>query len=218
MKTSDKILIGLIVALFTVPFLFAYTIKGKIKRGEYTVEKFEQQEKNVDNHSGSFGAFKAVKVIGPGPELLRCYLKQSNQMKYEYNNYWKQNVEIVNTNDTLVITYKPTGKEMHDLFIKLSLPDFNTLTVDGATVLLDSVGTSGNLNVTLKNNGIIRDETKGRDQQVQVGQTQAKKEPIALLEVNDKASNSDVKSPSIKIPHTDLDIREILLYPLLERI
>lgn len=216
MKTSDKILIGLIVILFTVPFLFAYTIKTKIKKGEYTIEKSEKI-KNVDYYSGTFTAFKVVKVIGPGPNNLRCRFKLSGDMKYEYNNYWKEKIQVFNSNDTLVIRYQPSGKELHDQLVNIKLPTFNTLIVDGASVVLDSVGTNSNLNVTLKNGGTLSDGTERRFDGAKAKKATVPIKPVPASAKPEQLEAANIKEADVNLdPGLDLglDLRGMILYRL----
>src|SRR5438128_12559941 len=102
MKTSNKILLGLLVVVFTVPFLLASYLKSKMKKGEYTVEKYENSGNKENIRSGSFTAFKVVKVVAPVPDLLTCHLKQSVNMNYSYyNDNSKDSVMVFTNNDTL---------------------------------------------------------------------------------------------------------------------
>jgi len=220
MKTSNNILIASIVVVFAVPFLFAYSIKSKMKKGEYTVEK-QDQPKNADRYSGTFTAFKVVKVVGPGAEHLRCNLKVSNEMKYSYNNYWKQKIEVVNSNDTLVIKYQPVNQQLHDQVVYINLPAFNTLIVDGASVTIDSLGTDSNLNITLKNGAVVRDGTKSRGETVRVKQPASEKnENIAQSTKAVKAKSQQLHAATFKGTDLELstDIRDTLIYRLIYRI
>lgn len=159
------------VIVFTVPFLLASSLKSKIKKGEYTVQKNENI-RSGDMRSGSFTAFKVVKVLAPGPDFFTCHLKLSDNMNYRYyNDGSKDSVMVFNSNDTLYINYvdgqrktdQNDKRNFNTIEVNVNLPVFNNLVVDGAVVIIDSLPASmGNLSVTLKNNGVIRDGSENR--------------------------------------------------------
>lgn len=234
MKTSNKILLGLLIVVFTLPFLLASSLKSKIEKGEYTVEKNENETNGGSMHSGSFTAYKVVKVVAPRPELLTCHLKLSDKMDYRYyNGDSKDSIMVFTSNDTLYIKYtiaKVTGeknesREYNSFMINVNLPAFNNLVVDGAVVGIDSLpASSDNISVTLKNRGVIKDASKNREEE------SAKVSPAADVK-NDKVSKSlkaqasidsdkrkRVAAKNIHAEILDLDIRDLLIFGFLYRI
>jgi hypothetical protein len=174
MKTSNKILIGLLIVIFAVPLLVSFSLKSKIDKGEYTIEKYENMSTG-SMRSGSFTAFKVVKVMAPHPHLLTCHLKFSDTSNYSfYKENGKDSIIVFNSNDTLYVEYS-AGEEVsgsnersdnQHLEIHVDLPAFNNIVVDGAIVIIDSVpATAGNLSVTLRNNGEIKDGSQGEDEE-----------------------------------------------------
>jgi hypothetical protein len=234
MKTSNKILLGLLVIVFTVPFLLASSLKSKMKKGEYTVQKNENT-RSGDMHSGSFTAFKVVKVLAPGPDFLSCHLKLSQDMNYRYYNDGKDSVKVFTSNDTLYINYvegqrktdQNDRRNFNNIEINVNLPAFNNLVVDGAVVIIDSLPASpGNLSVTLKNNGVIKDGSENR-----AGES-AKVSPVENIETEglqasetheaEVSGASDIRKPgkvqNARLELLDRDMRDLLIYGLLFRI
>ncbi|MDB5247262.1 MAG: hypothetical protein JWQ40_1656 [Segetibacter sp.] len=233
MKTSNKILTGLIVVVFTVPLLLAYSLKSKMKKGEYTVKKNDDSRNEGNMRSGSFTAFKVVKVVAPNPEFLTCHFKQSDNMNYKYYNYQRKDSVIVFTsNDTLYIQYlkekastngNESGRYNH-FEIDVNLPAFSNLVVDGAVVVLDSAS-SANLSVSLKNNGEIKDGGEKREEDgAKASRARNNNYPVVNVTTADKTIvRSGDKGNVVSARNTsstllDLDIKELLIYGLLYRI
>ena len=232
MKRSNKILTGLLVVVFAVPLLLAATLKGKIKDNVYTVEKSKYyHEENLV--SGSFTAYKVVKVIAPRPQLLRCILTASDKMNFTYNKETaKESVMVFTKNDTLFVQYNNTTTQAeknsdrnwnNELTVKVNLPTLNSLVVDGAVVIVDSFhAASGNMSVVIKNRGELKDGSKrNADEDVSKATPVNKAENInvakttkvenASFNVSDKKFEA-VKNAKVKTPK--YDVRELLLYRL----
>jgi hypothetical protein len=231
MKTSNKILIGLLVFIFTVPLLLAYSLKSKVAKGEYTIES-KNKGKDKLWRSGSIQPFKVVKVVGPHPENLHCKLKLSNKMDYKFYNETPDSVRVFNSGDTLYIqcTSTLTPEELHDadgVVVDLNVPAFNSIIVDGASVVLDSLTSdTANLNVILKNKGVIRDGTKKPKPATDktTSHVAVKKDRVAHVaglnnvDVTDRNTAGKIKQISkMKIDLLDIDIKDLLLYRLLCR-
>ena len=171
MRTSNKILLGLLILVFTVPFMLALTLSKKIKKGEYTVVQNENIE-NGELVKGNFASGKVVKVIAPGPEFLEVKLTATPETKYSY--YRRNDADsfaITNINDTIVMQYIGKTKDAKNdergwgdrMIIRVNLPVVNTVVVDGAIVILDSFpSTDNNMSVIIRNRGELKDG--GRNQ------------------------------------------------------
>lgn len=228
MKTSNKILLCLVVIIFTVPFLLAASLKSKMKKGEYTVVKNENT-RSGNTHSGSFTAFKVVKVVAPGPDFLICHLKLSDNMNYKYNlNTKEDSIIIFTSNDTLLIKYVTKKvitdqieiREYNGTAIYVNLPAFNNLVVDGAVVVIDSLpASSGNLSVILKNKGEIKDGSENREKQSlkeSPAVSMQKEKTLQASEIyeakiaskNEKLSMETIQNPGLEI--LDWDIKHLL--------
>jgi len=239
MRTSNKILLGLLVVVFTVPLLLAASLKSKVAKGEYTVEKFENA-RNERLVSGSFQSFKVVKVVAPKTDLLTCRFRASDKMDYNYYKQDKKDSVTVSTiNDTLVITYIPyeIAKEENkdenrdwerSYVVNVNLPALNNLIVDGAVVIIDSFPASpNNISVILKNKGEVKEGGNSKNERVErsVGVNNLKNKktlPAAQTEKADVPADADkadfamFKSSQIEMP--ELDIKELLVYNLFNRI
>lgn len=230
MKTSNKILLGLIAVVFTVPLLLAAALQSKIKKGDYTVEKYDNAQPQKFT-SGSFTAANVVKVIAPNPDLLTCHLKVTDTMSY---NYYKgdsnDSVKVFTGNDTLYVMYiagqKKANKNENSnnghLEINVNLPAFNNVIVDGAEVILDSLAaSSGTLSVTLKNKGVIKDGSENSEKNVSKASPAAVIKKDQIVPVSKTAKGKATKDSDIadkKIVNESLaaiDIREYIIYRFL---
>lgn len=223
------------VIVFTVPFLLASSLKSKMKKGEYTVQKNENI-RSGDMRSGSFTAFKVVKVLAPGPDFFTCHLKLSDDMNYRYfNDGSKDSVKVFTSNDTLYINYgdghrktdQNERRNFNNIELNVNLPAFNNLVVDGAVVIIDSLPASlGNLSVTLKNNGVIKDGSENRaGESAKVSPVESiEKEGLRALETHEAevSGATDIrKSDKVQNARLELlnpDMRDLLIYGLLFRI
>ena len=231
MKTSNKILLGMVIVVFTVPLLLAAALQSKIKKGIYTVEKNDNSSPEKIS-SGSFTAAKVVKIVAPNPDLLTCHLKPADTMSYSYyKGESNDSVKVFTSSDTLYIMYidmqkKTTknGNSNNDNFeINVNLPAFNNVIVDGAQVILDSFAASaGTLSVTLKNKGVIKDGSENKEKSVSKELPAAvikKEHPVPVSAVFRQAAatgNSNIANKRISDKEVvTVDIREYLLYRFL---
>lgn len=167
MKTSNKILIGLVITIFAVPLLLAATLKSKMNKGIYTVEKNYAPGNMGDIRKGTFTTFNVVKVIAPRPEMLVCNLHQSDKMDFTYSSDGtSDSLAVYTQNDTLYIQYlsQPEKEDQQGqrgfgkIVANINLPLFNRLMVDGAVVVMESSFTdSDSLSVSLKNKAVIKE-------------------------------------------------------------
>lgn len=228
MRTSNKILFGLLVVVFTVPLLLATSLKSKINKGEYIVKNYGN-EAPQRLRSGSFTAFKVVKVVAPNPEYLRCYLNVSDKMNYTYNSY--ENTDSVNVytrNDTLYVQYyvdeaKAGVERQHErLDVRLDLPAFNNIVADGAEVIIVSPASTGSLSVTLQNDGSIRNDSKsdkGPTSQVMPVESTNEEETVqmALVEDDNEFDNEEDSSEADTFEATGWNFKDLLISRVLTR-
>jgi hypothetical protein len=228
MKTSNKILLGLLVVVFAVPLLLAASLKSKIKNGIYTVEKRENY-RNLKVTNGSFASFKVVKVISPNPKFLRCFLKASNEMNFNYTKENGRDSVLVSTiNDTLVIRYisldtkeeKDSERDWNNsIAVKVNLPAFNNLVVDGAVVIIDSFpASSNNMSLVIKNRGELKDASSkevNKDEDISKTTVPVKTEKRSYYNAIDKKVEV---ARNIQVKAMQLDVKELLVYGLISRI
>ncbi|MBA2499392.1 MAG: hypothetical protein H0V30_06665 [Chitinophagaceae bacterium] len=236
MKTSNKILIGLLITIFAVPFLIAASLKSKINNDIFTVEKNYVPGDLGMAHKGTFTEFKFVKVIAPRPEMLTCHLKQSEKMDYQYfNDGSSDSLAVYTTNDTLYIQYisqhdksdQHEGMGFGKIVVEVNLPVFDHLTVDGAEVIIASNSeVPGILSVLLKNYGSIKhadsdknklgDHASPTSRQKETGPKNEIYKGNEDIKSNESASVETLKNASLKI--ANLKMREVLVYHLLNKI
>ena|SRR5215218_5255738 len=230
MRTSNKILIGLLVVVFSVPFLLATTLKGKMNKGEYTIVKNDNRS-GGNTRSGAFTAFKVVKVVAPAPGILTCHLKLSTDMNYKYYQPSKEDsVTVFTANDTLFIKYlhvNTNAEERRDYSrtsIRVNLPVLNSLVVDGAVVIIDSLpGSLGNLSVTLKNRGVIQDGSENREGEIireSPGANSKKVKAVELPAIAKVESTSQIRKKEIETSALlpGMNFMDLLMFSLLCRI
>ena len=228
MKTSNKILIGLIVIVFTVPFLLAASLKSKMEKGEYTVEKYNNNMNGGKMMKGSFTAYKVVKVIAPNAGSLTCNLHHSEIMEYQYYAVpGEDNLNISTSNDTLYIRYvaKP-GRALEEnghLQINVSLPACNSLVVDGAVVIIDPLITSpGSFSVHLQNGGTIKDLNKkeDKDETADAGIKEVETpEALKVVEARSLSTEAQLeKLQNTRVETPKAETEDLLIYSLLYKI
>lgn len=234
MKTSNKILLGLLVVVLSVPLMMAATLGGKMKDGKYTVEKFKYF-RDVQVTKGSIAPFKAVKVISPKAQYLRCQLHASNEMNFNYSKEaGMDSVLVYNSNDTLFIQYTSLSNENENknyrnwnnpIVVNLNIPAINTLIVDGAVVIIDSFPTSPAINVSIKNKGEIKDGSKkniGTEEHEDAGISkvrQVKKEKdLHVVEIKKAEPVKKIEVIQDVKKEIQLDVKELLLYEKINRI
>lgn len=203
MKTSNTILLSLLVIIFAIPLLLAFSLKRKVQKGEYTLVKHQRNGHEESVQSGAIEAFKVISVVSPAPELLTCHLKHAADMNYSYNKQpGEDSISVFTTNDTLFVNYvrKDKSNDHNNLAIHINIHSFNNLVIDGAVVVLDSLPESStNLTVTLKNKGVIKDGTE------------KKKEPA------DKKSSATPARQDKRVAKTsmNLSVKDMLIFHLL---
>lgn len=156
MKTSNKILAGFFIVIFLVPIFMLMSFNSKIKKGQFTVVKQEIYE-GADFRSGSFGAYKVVKIMAPSGRILKCNLQYADSLYYSYNKMETQDsVMVYNAADTVFIKYvnpNTTTQENSTIHLNLKLPAMQNLVVENAEVTLDSMGAGANKDIAIEVHG-----------------------------------------------------------------
>lgn len=232
MRTSNKILLGLLILVFTVPFMLAASLSSKIKKGEFRVVENEKMKKG-DLVKGQFLAGKVVKVIAPAPEFLEVKLRAGTQTNFSYyKRYDVDSFTVTNTGDTIVMQYVGKTKDAFNdertwgerMMIQAELPLVNSVIVDGAIVILDSFPTpDNNLSVVIKNGGELKARSKKGEPVSKANfetPAKAKEATIAKAEVGSKLSLVDkiMKLKSAGAAQVELNIKEQLLEVLIKGI
>lgn len=161
MKTSNQILIGLVVLIFTIPIVSAFAIKAKVTKGQFSEQKFSDKAAAAVRF-GTFAAYKAIVVKAPAGSHLACTLIKAEKPEYTYRtNQQQDSVGVTTINDTLYISYlgkKLENEQQPSISIDVYLPTVETLIVDGASVTLKQLqAEKAPIAVYIKNGGEIRD-------------------------------------------------------------
>ena len=170
MNTSTKIILGLIIAVIVTPVLLAMSLKSKQKNKEFTTGTYRYM-RNETTQKGQFGPYKHIQIVGPqdleveGDEgnALNCLIYKSDQPGYEYVQYESDDSATVYVqNDTLFVKYvphiDPTSKEKRrpsEIQVKLHLPTLENISINAASVMVDSAISIENIRLKLMNSGSI---------------------------------------------------------------
>jgi hypothetical protein len=146
MKTSVKILLGLVLVIFMIPtvFLMALNYGAKGKNGkDFAPNRTEETSWNrID-----LGPSRYIKIASPSQEVLECKLIPTDKPHYMVSPYGQggnDSVSIRQQSDTLFVTYIDVldGVESNSIRyhrnIELFVGDWQQLEINGATVTLDS--------------------------------------------------------------------------------
>ncbi|MCH5689761.1 hypothetical protein LWM68_39380 [Niabella sp. W65] len=110
MKTSNKLLILLLVLVFSLPLVLMMSFKAAIKNEHYIVKNSNGYD-NVP--AGALQPFKFIKIEGSiRNEMLKCNIKYGETNRYKWINYSSEQHGdssrlISYKGDTLVIHYQP---------------------------------------------------------------------------------------------------------------
>lgn len=230
MKTSNKILIGLVITIFAVPLLLAATLKSKMNKGIYTVEKNYVPGNRGDVRKGTFTTFKVVKVIAPRPEMLVCNLHQSDKMDFTYSNDGtSDSLAVYTQNDTLYIQYlaQPEREDQQErrgfgkIVANINLPIFNRLMVDGAMVIMEaSLTDSDSLSVSLKNNAVIKEGNAKKENTPPppIEEEKMKEKEVSQINIEELESEGNsigvLKNASIQL--IDFSVKDVLVNHLIK--
>ncbi|MCH5600359.1 hypothetical protein [Niabella ginsengisoli] len=152
MKNSNKLLILLIVLVFSIPLIMVMGFKTAIKENRYVVKNRFGVE---DIAFKSLKPFKVVKLYG-GPVInqLRCNIKNGKEYAYKFVNYNSNQYEdgrsdscsIHFIKDTLVIMYKVKTDEAYKaenyyngVELDLIIPEGVPVIAEGAKVVINTI-------------------------------------------------------------------------------
>lgn len=147
MKTSNKLLTGLLIAVFIIPIGMVMAFNQMIKKGDYKVVHNKNYTK-----TGKTGDYSAVKISVPAfkntdsRKVLICHLHSAREGHYTFRRFnIMDSISVSNKRDTLFIKYvvKPhphsTPTYIAYYNIDLYLPDMKNIIVHRATLQMDSI-------------------------------------------------------------------------------
>lgn len=184
MRTSNKLLLGFLMAVFLLPLCTFFVLKGVVKEGKYAVKYYSSDD--YYQRGTLTGKYKAIKIIGAtGHDLqiadaanhvtatggLQCTIHYSDSAYYNYYDHndayngvtIKDSISLSVIGDTLVVqrfiidTSKGASLNYYTSItrmVDLYLPSFQNITVSNAIAQLDSSKTE-NLTVYLNNNASL---------------------------------------------------------------
>ncbi|MES2645629.1 MAG: hypothetical protein V4717_02050 [Bacteroidota bacterium] len=140
MKTSIKILLGLLLTIFMIPTIFLMAFGYKIKKAGYKPYDEAAMWKRVDIGPGRF-----IKISAPDKEVLECKLVLSDKphyMVWPHGTGGDDSVAIDMKNDTLFISYVDIKSNDNDnryrKSVEIFVSDWQQLQADGASIVIDS--------------------------------------------------------------------------------
>jgi hypothetical protein len=141
MKTSIKILLGLLLTIFMIPTIYLMAVGYKVRKAGYKPYDEAAIWKRVDIGPGRF-----IKVSSPDKEVLECKLVFSDKphyMVWPYGTGGDDSVTIHQQNDTLFISYADinSGSGENNRYrksVEVFVSDWQQLQVEGANIIIDS--------------------------------------------------------------------------------
>lgn len=157
MKTSNKILLGLVSVLVLLPVLMLVGFKNKIANKDFTVETFWWMSNSKKDYALQPARF--IKLQTPDSIDLKCQLFYGASDHYKLNGYDdNDSLAVVQIADTLVFRLIPgpfdaNNNERSELSFNLYMPAYHRILADGAQLSIDSLNLSDTLHIALVNKG-----------------------------------------------------------------
>jgi hypothetical protein len=169
MKTSNKLLILLLVLLFLIPLMTVMGFKAAIKNNQYVVKN--TYGNNVSDFK-DLRPFKVIKMDGDSRDkLLKCNIRYGDKYGYKFNNYDPQRLEegrsdscnVGLAGDTLVVSYGIRANEAlkannyyYGVEVEITIPETMPIVASAAMVNMDSSAARfSSLNFSLTGNTLL---------------------------------------------------------------
>jgi len=173
MKTSNKLLTGLVLLIFSFPLILMMAFKAAVKNNHYVVRSNTGYKVSEPKEVKSFAAIKLNGIIEANDVRLKTFIRYGDKYSYFIKNYDRANPEEGRTDscrirvigDTLLIEYIPRmldkinetnysyGIEM-DITIPHSVPviaNAANITIDSSATALEAMNfelSAGSLNIS----------------------------------------------------------------------
>ncbi|ULQ52832.1 hypothetical protein [Flavihumibacter fluvii] len=174
MKTSNRILLGLITILVLLPVLMLWGFRNKIATNDFTVEKYGWSVNS--NKEMPLTASRFIKLQAPDSTDMHCQLMFGGNDHYQLNRYdTDDSLAVIQVADTLFFRFIPAAREVGnhenpELYFNLYLSAAPPIFADGVDISVDSMGRADSLQVHLVNNSSIDlGNDVSRDKQIQYG-------------------------------------------------
>ncbi|MGE9311731.1 hypothetical protein ACLOAU_08795 [Niabella sp. CJ426] len=183
MKTSNKLLIGLVLLLFSLPLILMMGFKAAVKNNHYVVRSNTGYEVSEPKE---VKAFTAIKLNGNVPASndigLRTNIIYGEKFGYSINNYNENHPEegridscrISWAGDTIVVNYDlkafdkiNSSNYFNGVEIDITIPHAVPVIANGATVIVNidtSAVALGAMSFQLSNGAILNVERLSADQ------------------------------------------------------
>ncbi|MFD2524213.1 hypothetical protein ACFSQD_00200 [Flavihumibacter stibioxidans] len=196
MKTSNKIMIGLLLVLIAIPASIMVAFSYKIKNDDFVILMWDQEARSVQPVKNA----ACLKLQAPEGVELQCTIRYADSIYYKrWNSTQNDSLFVSNIGDTLLFRYlpvadEPSQEERGSINVEIFLPFQGLLMIDGADVTLDSIGASQNITVNMENNALL-----------QIGNLSEKLKRIDFGMLSVEAENSQVTV------HPGAEVREMNL-------
>ena len=127
MKTSNKILLALFLLPFIIVLSIILTVHAKIKNGNYTTEKKEQEKNRITNQLNPFSDIDLS-----GYKNGRVEIKYSDSFYIYYDKVQKENINIEQEGNKLALKTNTSNDNYH--FVTILCPTFSALHFDSLNV------------------------------------------------------------------------------------
>jgi len=174
MRRSNKLLIGLLIALFITPLGLLMAFRKMVKEDHYTAIR-DTNSRYIQ--SGKIGHYSVVHITGldlndgSNRRILTCHLHSAEEGYFECMRPFNANIlRVRNERDTLFIDYmaKSNSNSRHTYFeycnLNLYLRDMKDIVVNRATLQMDSIDAMINPAIGVHlNNAILKVGDQGNE-------------------------------------------------------
>lgn len=190
MKTSNKLLVILLINLVLIPTTIMLALSAKVKSGKYVLGMTEYEKEA--RAAKPISATGLLKLTAPKGAKLECTIHYSDSVYYRKYGSADKRLSVENSGDTLVFsipssTAQSKDEDRNEIYLDLFMPFNGLLMLDGATAKLDSVAVDAEIEVAMQNNSILTLGNRERD----------KNTPLKFASLFVQASNSDLNIPDL---------------------
>ena len=188
MKTSNKLLVILLINLVLIPTTIMLALSAKVNSGKYVLGMTEmEKEARAAKPISNTGLLKLTAPIGT---KLECTIHYSDSVYYRKYGSANERLSVENSGDTLVFSLPSStdaskDEDRNEIYLDLFMPFNGLLMLDGATAKLDSVAADAEIEVAMQNNSILTLGNRERD----------KNTPLKFASLFVQANNSDLTIP-----------------------
>lgn len=223
MKTSNKLLIALVLLIFSVPLILMMGFKSAVKHNRYVVKSDNGYEVSESKEVKSFAAIKFNGVIESNATRLTAFIRYGDKYSYLMRNYDPANPEEGRTDscrirvvdDTLLIEYTPRLLDKvnetnysYGIEIDITVPHSVPVIANATNISIDSSAAAlGAMNFELSAGSLdIKSLAKERKSQPVVFQAIAVNAHHASINIDDQ-----IKIKNLKVDlngRSDINFRE----------